>query len=216
MVSSLRAKAPTVLKTGHETAKVGSLRSQCWKAAMKLPRSAVWEHTSHHGWKTAVKLPRLAVWECGHETAKVGSLSPQIKVWFKLPRSGVLRPLFPTSKYGRFTQVFSQSGHDKSLQVKSGQVKPGLVKSGQGPHPFGVKMFAPPHCVKEMCVFHLCWWNVCKSGHTKSLQVMSGQVKPGLVKSGLVCVKCLSPGENQTVSHRRQTKRKDWLTRRFI
>ena len=40
---------------------------QCWKVAMKLPRSAVWEHRSHHGGTKWLK--------SGHETAKVSSLS---------------------------------------------------------------------------------------------------------------------------------------------
>ena len=83
-------------------------RANGWKAAMKLPRSAVWGPKGPKGWKLAMKLPRSAVWERGRETAKVGSLSPQKKVWFKLPTLAVLWPLFQTARYGRFAQVFSR------------------------------------------------------------------------------------------------------------
>ena len=82
-------------------------RANGWKAAMKLPRSAVWGPKGPKGWKLAMKLPRSAVWERGRETAKVGSLSPQKKVWFKLPTLAVLWPLFQTARYGRFAQVWT-------------------------------------------------------------------------------------------------------------
>ena len=80
-------------------------RANGWKAAMKLPRLAVWGPKGPKGWKLAMKLPRSAVWERGRETAKVGSLSPQKKVWFKLPTLAVLWPLFQTARYGRVAQV---------------------------------------------------------------------------------------------------------------
>ena len=82
-------------------------RANGWKAAMKLPRSAVWGPKGPKCWKLAMKLPRSAVWERGRETAKVGSLSPQKKVWFKLPTLAVLWPLFQTARYGRVAQVIS-------------------------------------------------------------------------------------------------------------
>ena len=115
-----------LLKSGHETTMISCGRTKilkllkncqfenfdlngayCWKAAMKLLRSAVWGPKAPKCWKPAIKLPRSAVWERGRQTAKVGSLSPRKKVWLKLPRSAVLWPLFQTSKYGRFTQVYT-------------------------------------------------------------------------------------------------------------
>ena len=86
-------------------------RANGWKAAMKLPRSAVWGPKGPKCWKLAMKLPRSAVWERGRETAKVGSLSPQKKVWFKLPTLAVLWPLFQTARYGRVAQVISFPTH---------------------------------------------------------------------------------------------------------
>ena len=77
-----------------------------WKVAMNLPRSAGWGQKAHYGWKPAINLPRSAGWERGRQPAKVGRLSPQKKVWFNLPRSAGLWPLFQPATYGWYAQVF--------------------------------------------------------------------------------------------------------------
>ena len=116
-VGSFRASILGVLKIGHRTSKVGSSRTQCWKPAIELPRSAVLGRLHDQGLGKVLKrghrtaMVSSSVTKCAkvlktcHRIAKVGSSKPRKKVWLELPRSAVLWALFPTSVYGRFAQV---------------------------------------------------------------------------------------------------------------
>ena len=100
-----------VEESGHETAKVGSFMAtfdRGWKAAIELPRSAVWEPKLPQCWKPAMKLPRSAVW--GHSAEKrpsncqgrqfenmhlIMDWANGWKAAVKLPRSAVWGPKAP-------------------------------------------------------------------------------------------------------------------------
>ena len=89
----------TVLKTGHRTSKVGSSRtssgSRIGQSAEKRPQNCQGRQFCDEMCESAENWPQNCQ---GRQFYNVA---------IELPRSAVLWPLFPTSVYGRFAQVFT-------------------------------------------------------------------------------------------------------------